>query len=349
MSSSQPLESDPEGTKPETAPAPFNKTTANVILRTSDHVDFYVQKAILIESSQFFEDMFSLFGHARDQKVQDGPRGISIIPVAESSETLDALLRFCYPVARPKLRNPTVICNVLEAGRKYLMDSIVSDLLELFQSRCEVQPLEMYSLTAYRGWAQQMKIAAKEFLSIPFDVGTYVPEMDMMNVHAYAQLQSYRVQCSKSVDNIIQVDTQEKIILCDSILATEPNILNFGEICPWISKCIHPENKGSIFFKKSHSDRLIQRYNCPRWFLDYLVEVNRRMRNTPHSSLLPKSTASVEVAFAKAKECCDGCRKWVPSQQILYSFHCRLFAMLQHWTSQVSADFEIGPEYDSWY
>ena len=43
-----------------TADPPFDKETTDLILRTSDHVEFHVWKGILAEASPVFEDMFVL-------------------------------------------------------------------------------------------------------------------------------------------------------------------------------------------------------------------------------------------------------------------------------------------------
>ena len=43
-----------------TASPPFDKQSADVILRTSDTVEFYVRKAILEEASMVFADIFSM-------------------------------------------------------------------------------------------------------------------------------------------------------------------------------------------------------------------------------------------------------------------------------------------------
>ena len=48
-------ESSPQARK---AASPFDKPSADVILRTSDFVDFYVHKVVLSLASAFFEDMF---------------------------------------------------------------------------------------------------------------------------------------------------------------------------------------------------------------------------------------------------------------------------------------------------
>ena len=53
-------DSDSKPKLPSTASYPFDKTNADIILRTSDLVDFHVFSQILIAASPFFEGMFDV-------------------------------------------------------------------------------------------------------------------------------------------------------------------------------------------------------------------------------------------------------------------------------------------------
>lgn len=72
---------------------------ADVIIRSSDSVDFRVRKAILSEVSAFFEDLFSLPQVDTDSSSSlsnnSGPTvdGLPVIPVAENEKTLSLFLR----------------------------------------------------------------------------------------------------------------------------------------------------------------------------------------------------------------------------------------------------------------
>ncbi|TCD67393.1 hypothetical protein EIP91_012428 [Steccherinum ochraceum] len=121
---------DPAG--PRDAPPPFNKPSANLILRTSDGVDFRVQQAILMEASAFFEDMLSLPAavpgqrrRTREEDDQEFRDGIPVVPVTETSQTMNALLRYCYPVPNPHITSPSEICDALDASRKYLLEDMI--------------------------------------------------------------------------------------------------------------------------------------------------------------------------------------------------------------------------------
>ncbi|KZT05033.1 uncharacterized protein LAESUDRAFT_656693, partial [Laetiporus sulphureus 93-53] len=94
-------EVNPEQRIPTRAAAPFNKNSADVILRTADEVDFHLHKAVLMLASSVFEDMFSILQPAVSAAELDFETDLPIVPVTETSKTLDALLRLCYPTADP--------------------------------------------------------------------------------------------------------------------------------------------------------------------------------------------------------------------------------------------------------
>lgn len=93
------------------ASEPFDRLDREVILVSSDNIHFGCHRTILSIVSPFFSDMFSLpqAPHAGVPAGNDSAYGqqevggIPVIPVTESSKTLDTLLRFIYPVPRPKL------------------------------------------------------------------------------------------------------------------------------------------------------------------------------------------------------------------------------------------------------
>ena len=84
------IENDAATTPPTTTDAepPFDiNAKADIILRSSDLVDFHVIKAFLIFTSPLFEGMFTL-----KQPLDGGPEGykagLPIIPMEEKSMTL---------------------------------------------------------------------------------------------------------------------------------------------------------------------------------------------------------------------------------------------------------------------
>lgn len=71
---------------------PFDLPEANLIIRSSDLVDFRIHKPVLAMASPFFEDLLS---HSDDSEFADG---LSVVQLSEDSELLNCLISILYPV-----------------------------------------------------------------------------------------------------------------------------------------------------------------------------------------------------------------------------------------------------------
>ena len=86
---------------PATSPLePIDVPDANLIIRSSDLVNFRVHKPVLAMASPFFKDLLSL-PQPPDSEVVDG---LPVVHISESSELLNSLISILYPV-------PTVMPN----------------------------------------------------------------------------------------------------------------------------------------------------------------------------------------------------------------------------------------------
>lgn len=116
---------------PDPSPArdPFNDTLADVILRSSDHVDFYVYKVVLSLASPFFKDMFSLTQPVTPSISQNNSTQSTtthpIVNLTEDGKTIDRLLRLVYPVVEPPSGTLDEVARVLEASIKYQVEKVV--------------------------------------------------------------------------------------------------------------------------------------------------------------------------------------------------------------------------------
>ena len=77
---------------------PFRVPDANIVIRSSDLVDFRVHKSVLAMASPIFRDTLSL-PQPSDSEIVDG---LPMIRISEDSELLNCLFSILYPV-------PTVI------------------------------------------------------------------------------------------------------------------------------------------------------------------------------------------------------------------------------------------------
>lgn len=295
MSETNTNSTDAPRTKARDAAPPFNKRSADVILRSSDHVDFRVRQSILAEASPIFESMFSLpqIPENRKRKERDEAEyrdGIQVVGTSEGSRVLDALLRFCYPVEDPLLPTLKVTCEVLEAARKYDMAYVVAQTKKQFLSRAAQQPLQAYIVAVTRGWVEEMREAARCTLRREMRWDSYIPEMELISAGAWFRLRAYHSACSEAVSRL--VDT------------TQPN--EEGAVLDWLTTTQWP------WFNCVCADGAAQKpYGAARipcrsaaWFEDYMKDMKQRLRERPHRTTVVESDAGEEqLDNAPCKTC----------------------------------------------
>ena len=103
--------------------APFDAADADLTLRTPDGVTFQVYSRILAVASPIFHDMFKI-----PQPDADKNTSMPVVDISESSEVMDALLRFIYPIEDPPMKTLSMLSDVLAAADKYNMVSATQSL-----------------------------------------------------------------------------------------------------------------------------------------------------------------------------------------------------------------------------
>ncbi|KAH9831714.1 uncharacterized protein C8Q71DRAFT_282747 [Rhodofomes roseus] len=178
------------------ASQPFDDPDADLIIRTSDEVDFRVYKIIMKHASPVFREMFTLPGN--------DTTALSVVDVAENSRVWDFILRMLYPVVRPlSLPAPSDYRPLLEAVRKYDMAGVreAVKLAMIDPAVLKTQALRVYALSCAYGLPDAARIAAKAtFQPWPGDQRPppAFPDMDCMSVTAYHRLLQYRWDCVKA-------------------------------------------------------------------------------------------------------------------------------------------------------
>lgn len=180
--------------------APFDHAKADIILRSSDNVNFRVFKLFLSLASPFFETLFEIPQPAEEKDQEDG---LVVIPVAEDSKTLDALLRFCYPCTLaddPSLEVLKDALDVLEAAKKYSLDAIEKKACKAISNPkiLESEPLRCFAV-AHRGRLQEETLlAAKYTLRLPLIPPSF-PEIEPITASDLLALLPYHQRCGTAV------------------------------------------------------------------------------------------------------------------------------------------------------
>ena len=86
---------------PTTSPLePSYASDANLVIRSSDFVNFKVHKHVLAVASPFFKDLLSLHQPPDSESVD----GLPVVHMSEDSELLSTLVSMLYPL-RPVIPN----------------------------------------------------------------------------------------------------------------------------------------------------------------------------------------------------------------------------------------------------
>ena len=185
------------------AAAPFDHAKADIILRSSDNVDFRVFRLFLSLASPFFETLFDIPQPAEagaDQELRDG---LPVVSVTEDSKTLNALLRFCYPCTLaddPKLELLQDAVDILEAARKYSLDAIESKARQAIVNPkiLEAEPLRCFAI-AHRGrLREETLLAAKYTLTQPL-IPSWFQEIELLTATDLLSLLTYHRKCGDAV------------------------------------------------------------------------------------------------------------------------------------------------------
>lgn len=300
------------------APSPFDKPSADVILRTIDHVDFRARQGILMEASSVFEGMFSLpvdLNGSRKRKERSSDDeyrdGVPVVSVSETSRTLNHLLRFCYPMENPHVETAEEVCEVLEASRKYLMDQAEQDISAHFLAFAKKQPLVLYALAARHGWKEEMRIAAKESLRMHFVPGTFVPEMESITGGQYMRLQVYHQNCAIAADSAVWknyntcevMSTMKERIWFQCRRPKPPTILAGLPPLPSLPSM-------SLWYADEHSGTP-QQLRMVQWMSDFLREIKSELRKCPHADTV-RSSLFVSKCIRDGIKHCSECAPRVP-------------------------------------
>ncbi|EIN03885.1 hypothetical protein PUNSTDRAFT_146851 [Punctularia strigosozonata HHB-11173 SS5] len=191
---------------------PFNKQSADIIFRTSDHVDFHVHKCILSEASPLFDTMFTLPQPGGQQVasstllraapsavdcVQETKHGRPVIEVTETAAGFGLLLRLCYPYETPKTDDLDQATAALSAAVKYDMagpTKLLAPRLREFAATC---PLRVYAYAVRNEMEEEARFAASASLRLAIKDLELQQEQGEIEISAtaYQTLIRYVLQC----------------------------------------------------------------------------------------------------------------------------------------------------------
>ena len=185
---------------PLSVPLCLNLLDANVILRSSDRVNFRVHKSVLATLSPFFEDLLSLPQPADNELVD----GLPVIQLPEDANLLSNLVSLLYRPQRPtKPGSYEKVFALLAACQKYDMVSIQQEIrdkvkLGRFPMPVKAQAFSAYAIASSMGLGTEMEHAARLTLGQPMTFESLGEGLRSFKGQALCELVRYRAENSSS-------------------------------------------------------------------------------------------------------------------------------------------------------
>ncbi|KAL5487561.1 hypothetical protein ACEPAI_5669 [Sanghuangporus weigelae] len=212
----------------------FSPPDADVVLQTSDEVRFGVYRRILVESSPFFRDMFSLpqarptSSTSGEESESDCSSSAPVVDVSEPSEVLDALLRLVYPGEDPEVKTLDEVSVLLEAVMKYDMTRAIATLRRILVSPSfvEKEPVRVYSIACRHDLDPEAQIASSHTLSMNVLESPPSEDLKYMTAWSYHRLLTlHRHRADAALKFLDSANTEEiKCMQCNSA--------HYGSLCP---------------------------------------------------------------------------------------------------------------------
>ena len=196
------------------AEAPFNDPDADVVLCTADNVHFWVYKVLLSLASPVFKDMFRLPQPSQSQPGSTDESGRPIISVAENRDTIEMMLRFCYPsVDSVTLDNLEDIQTMLAVMTKYDMQDGVTRVERQLAVPAFVvkEPLRVFAISYRYRLADTARLAMKASIRHLLTSGLDSSELDHIPASGLSQYLKYRRRCVVEIARVIDFDSPSSI------------------------------------------------------------------------------------------------------------------------------------------
>ena len=177
-------------------PLLLNVPDANIIVRSSDQVNFRIHKSVLAMSSTFFENLLSL-PQPPDEELIDG---LPVVQLSEDASVLSNLISLLYLTRRRvKPGSYEMVFALLAACQKYDMESIQLDIRDdvergTFLAPDKAQAFNAYALASSHGLVPEMEHAARLTLGQPMTFESLGDGLRLFKGHALCELVRYRAQ-----------------------------------------------------------------------------------------------------------------------------------------------------------
>ncbi|KAG2103118.1 uncharacterized protein F5147DRAFT_746759 [Suillus discolor] len=297
------------------ASSPFDHPKADIILRSSDRVDFRVFKLFLALASPLFETMFELPQPTAVGTSDDTKDGLPVIPMQENSKILDTFLRFCYPstlAEDPSLDNLIDIKAIIGVAKKYSLELIERRVCQALASPkvLEAEPLRCFAIARNARLKDETIIAARYTLRQPL-IPTWLPEIDMITASDLLALLTYHNKCSVAAASLL------------ANLDWMTNYYSNPSGCDWLLDTRQTDYRGKLpdppcRCARSGEAKFQLWKSAPfSWWTTYMEETFELLRDTPSGDIV---RSEAEKTIQKVRKVgCTNCSAHVKEKMEEFS------------------------------
>ncbi|KAF8472307.1 hypothetical protein DFH94DRAFT_696019 [Russula ochroleuca] len=182
-------------------PVTFDVSDTNLIIRSSDLVDFRVHKSVLAIASPFFKDLLSLPQPSDSESVD----GLPVVQLPESSELLNSLISILYPIRTEMPTSYEKVLYLLAACQKYEMASVQSSIRAAVILGASPMPkgdeaFRAYAIASAKDIIPEMENAARLTLDHPMTFELLGEGLRLFEGWALRDLVNFRMRCR---DNLV--------------------------------------------------------------------------------------------------------------------------------------------------
>ena len=303
--------------------SPFDDLDADIIFRSSDEVDFRLYRVVIAKASPVFLDMLAM------PNGEDGAVVPPVIPLSEDAQTLEHLLRLCYPVEPPNVADLDELIPTLRAADKYHMPHVFSALKKDLESFMQNEPLRVFAIAYIYKFGDLARTTARHILHIGPDFAcppVLPPELDVLPASALSHLLRYRQECvqvalsvtedaawklGRPVTSIRPAMMYDEVTESDGARAAAESAARLD--WAWLTcrqKCevahLRPGKKEGRW--------------VPKWFVDYIALVRRNLEVRPEGRSVLADHPRIESIAVQGSKCTYCARAYQDLWEFSYVF-----------------------------
>lgn len=280
-------------------------TGADLIIRSSDDVDFPVHKAIIGLASPIFRDMFDipLPPSSKDTTSDAFHNGLPLVQVTEGQEILLYLLSYCYAgILKDGIREWTELgmaVDILHAARKYEMHAINHHMSERLIHAAYVTPDKFAQIFAIASLFE-LEDAAKHAMKITmrFEVrsiwqSTVGADVRYLSAGAFVTLAHHHEACVAAASSVMHNLRWIGEEIQGPIVNWQSSPMEYCWFSCEVREC-----------KAAHVEVELSRYTFTQraWWRQYMDSVIGQLARIPLPSVIGE-TQTIAEAISQATKC----------------------------------------------